>query len=112
MPEATRASTKDVDLYPNDFTLSVGEKSTALRPVSADTIAEVLAGKQEPPRVSGPHDINTSAGVSIGCASYPDPVSAMLVHVAAGLAAGLVLSILFDSIAAKWVDPMEALRYE
>jgi putative ABC transport system permease protein len=30
-------------------------------------------------------------------------VSAMLVHVAAGLAAGLVLSILFDSIAAKWV---------
>lgn len=30
-------------------------------------------------------------------------VSAMLVHVSAGLAAGLVLSILFDSIAARWV---------
>jgi hypothetical protein len=69
------APTKDVDLYPNDFTLSVGEKSTALRPVSADTIAEVLAGKQEPPRVGGPHDINTSAGVSIGHGSYPDPVT-------------------------------------
>jgi hypothetical protein len=66
---------KDVDLYPSDFTLSVGEKTTALRPVSADTIAEVLAGKQEAPRVSGPHDINTSAGVSIGRASYPDPVT-------------------------------------
>jgi hypothetical protein len=69
------SSGKDVDLYPTDFTLSVGEKSTALRPVSADTIAEVLAGKQEPPRVRGPHDINTSAGVSIGRASYPDPVT-------------------------------------
>ncbi len=66
---------KDVDLYPDDFTLSVGEKSTGLRPVSADTIAEVLAGKQEPRRASGPHDINTSAGVSIGHASYPDPVT-------------------------------------
>jgi hypothetical protein len=66
---------KDVDLYPSDFTLSVGEKSTALRPVSADTIAEVIAGKQEPPRVGGPHDIYTSAGVSIGHASYPDPVT-------------------------------------
>src|SRR5690348_12297861 len=30
---------KDVDLYPADFTLSVGEKA-ALRPVSADTISE------------------------------------------------------------------------
>jgi hypothetical protein len=66
---------KDVDLYPSDFTLSVSEKSTALRPVSADTIAEVLAGKQQPPRVSGSHDVNTSGGVSIGRASYPDPVT-------------------------------------
>src|SRR5882724_1748241 len=66
---------KDVDLYPSDFTLSVDEKSTAVRPVSADTIAEVLAGRQEAPRVSSPHDVNTSAGVSIGRVSYPDPVT-------------------------------------
>ena len=37
---------KDVDLYPTDFTLSAGDKSAALRPISADTIAEIwLAGR-------------------------------------------------------------------
>jgi hypothetical protein len=66
---------KDVDLYPNDFTLYAGDKSAALRSVSADTIAEIVAGKQEPPRVGGPRDVNTSAGVSIGHASYPDPAT-------------------------------------
>lgn len=66
---------KDVDLYPTDFTLFVGDKSAALRPVSADTIAEVVAGRQEPPRVRGPLDVNTSAGVSVGHVSYPDPAT-------------------------------------
>src|SRR3954447_16492113 len=33
---------KDLDLYPSDFTLAVGDRSTSLRPVSADTIAEVV----------------------------------------------------------------------
>jgi hypothetical protein len=68
------AAGKDVDLYPSDFTLSVGEKSTALRPVSADTIAEVLV-KADPPRPSGPLDVNTSAGVSVGHGTYTDPVT-------------------------------------
>jgi len=66
---------KDVDLYPSDFTLFAGDKSAALRPISADTIAEILAGRQEPPRARGPLDVNTSAGVSVGHASYPDPVT-------------------------------------
>ncbi len=66
---------KDVDLYPTDFTLSVGEKSAALRPVSADTIAEILGGRPEPPRSQGMPDINTSAGASVGHVSYPDPVT-------------------------------------
>jgi hypothetical protein len=66
---------KDVDLYPADFTLSQGEKSAALRPVSADTIAEVLTDRSDPPRARSPHDINTSAGVSVGHVSYPDPVT-------------------------------------
>jgi hypothetical protein len=69
------ATGKDVDLYPTDFTLFLGDKSAALRPISADTIAEVLAGRQEPPRVRGPLDVNTSAGVSVGHVSYPDPVT-------------------------------------
>jgi hypothetical protein len=66
---------KDIDLYPSDFTLSQGEKSSALRPVSSDTIAEVLADRTTPPTVRSPHDINTSAGVSVGHVSYPDPVT-------------------------------------
>lgn len=66
---------KDVDLYPDDFTLSFDEKSAALRPVAADTIAAVLAGRPEPPAVHGPHDITTSAGVAVGRVTYPDPVT-------------------------------------
>jgi hypothetical protein len=69
------AGGKDVDVYPTDFTLSVGDKSAALRPISADTIAEVVAGRKEPPRPQGPRDIDTSVGVSVGRASYPDPVT-------------------------------------
>src|SRR5437763_15717163 len=42
------AAGKDVDLYPSDFTLFVGEKLVALRPVAADTIAGVVAGRPEP----------------------------------------------------------------
>lgn len=66
---------KDVDLYPSDFTLFVGDKLAALRPVSADTVAEVLGGRHEPPRAQSPHDINTSAGISVGHVSYPNPVT-------------------------------------
>ncbi|HEX4770650.1 MAG TPA: hypothetical protein VH351_07465 [Bryobacteraceae bacterium] len=69
------AGGKDVDLDPADFTLSVGDKFAALRPVSADTIAELVAGKKQPPSVQGPHDINTSVGASVGRVSYPDPVT-------------------------------------
>ena len=70
------AAGKDIDLYPSDFTLSVGEKSAALRPVSADTIADILAGNREPPRPAGPlGPINTSAGISVGHGTYPDPVT-------------------------------------
>jgi len=66
---------KDVDLYPSDFTLSVGEKSAALRPVSADTIAEILAARSEPPSPRTPGGVNTSTGVSVGHGSYTDPVT-------------------------------------
>jgi hypothetical protein len=66
---------KDVDLYPTDFTLYVGEELAALRPVSSDTIAEVLAGRPAPHRSSSPSDANTSVGASIGHVSYPDPVT-------------------------------------
>jgi hypothetical protein len=69
------AGQNDVDLYPTDFTLSVGEKSATLRPISADTIAEVVAGKQEPSHPVGPRDVDTSVGVSVGHVSYPDPVT-------------------------------------
>lgn len=60
---------KEVDLYPTDFTLSVGENA-ALRPISVDTIAEHVAG--EPPRRRGPFDVSTSTGVY---GRYPDPVT-------------------------------------
>lgn len=66
---------KDVDLYPTDFTLSVREKSTPLRPVPADTVAEIVAGKPEPPRARDPLGVNTEAGIAVGHASYPDPVT-------------------------------------
>ena len=67
---------QDVDLNPHDFMLSVGGNSVALRPVDAGTIAEIVAGKQDVPAPrSGPHDINTSTGISVGRVSYPDPVT-------------------------------------
>jgi hypothetical protein len=69
------ASGKDVDLYPTDFTLAVGDKLVALRSVSADTIAEILAGRPEPPRIGSAGGVNTSVGASVGRASYPDPVT-------------------------------------
>jgi len=69
------AAGKDVDLFPTDFTLWVGESYAALRPVDADTIAEILTGSHERPRPRDPHDINTSAGISVGHVSYPDPVT-------------------------------------
>ncbi len=66
---------KDVDLYPNDFTLALGDKVMALRPVPADTIAEIVAGRPEPPRLGNASGVNTSAGASVGRVSYPDPVT-------------------------------------
>jgi hypothetical protein len=69
------AAGKDVDLFPTDFTLWAGENSAALRAVDGDTIAEILTGKDDPPRARSPHDINTSVGVGIGHVSYPDPVT-------------------------------------
>ena len=70
------APRKDVDLYPADFTLSAGERVPALRPVSADTIAEHIAGTlPEPPRIHGPFDVSTSTGIYVGRESYPDPVT-------------------------------------
>ncbi len=66
---------KDVDLYPSDFTLSRGGKSEAVRPVSSDTVAEILVGRPEPPQPQGPLDVNSSAGISVGHESYPDPVT-------------------------------------
>jgi hypothetical protein len=74
---------KDVDLYPTDFTLYVGENAPALRAVDGDTIAGILTGsKDDVARVprTGPHDINTSAGIGIGRASYPDPVTGRQTH--------------------------------
>lgn len=68
-------SGKDLDLYPSDFTLSVGGNSAALRPVSADTIAEVVGAKKSPPRRTDSQDVETSVGVSVGRYSYPDPVT-------------------------------------
>ena len=67
---------KDVDLYPTDFTLFVGEHTAALRPVSADTIAEHVTDRgPEPPTIRGPFDVSTSTGVYVGRESYPDPVT-------------------------------------
>ena len=66
---------KDIDLDPSDFTLFTGDKFTATRPVSADTVAELVVGRPKPPHTNGPGDVNTSAGASIGHVSYPDPVT-------------------------------------
>src|ERR1700736_3741868 len=56
--------------------------SASLRPVDGDTIAEILNGKDDVARTprSGPHDINTSAGIGIGRVSYPDPVTGRQTH--------------------------------
>ena len=69
------ASGKDVDLYPTDFSLSVGDKLAASRPVSADTVAELVAGRPSPSHTNSPRDVNTSLGASVGHGSYPDPVT-------------------------------------
>lgn len=69
------AAGKELDLYPTDFTLFVGEKSAALRPVSADTVAEVVAGRKGRSSPRDSHDVETSVGVSVGRYSYPDPVT-------------------------------------
>jgi hypothetical protein len=67
---------KDVDLYPTDFTLYTGDKFAALRPVSADTVAELVAGRPDTAaQTKSPHDVNTSAGASVGHVSYTDPVT-------------------------------------
>jgi hypothetical protein len=66
---------KDVDLFPTDFTLFLGDKFAALRPVSADTVAEIVAGTTSPPRPRSPNDIYTSGGISIGHGTYNDPVT-------------------------------------
>ena len=58
---------KDVDLSPGDFTLYVvGDKSVALRSVSADTIAEGAANRSQQPRLPSPLPNNTSVGASSG----------------------------------------------
>lgn len=69
---------KSVDVNPTDFTLFIAaDKLAAFRPVSADTVAEILAGPPDAHRASrsGPHDVNTSVGASVGHVSYPDPVT-------------------------------------
>ena len=65
---------KDVDLFPADFMLSVGDGTVSLRSVDSDTIAEIMTGSQKsPPKTYDPHGINTSTGISVGRVSYPDP---------------------------------------
>lgn len=66
---------KDLDLYPTDFTLFVGEKSAALRPVPADTVAEVVTGRKGGRVPHDSRDVETSVGVSVGRYSYPDPAT-------------------------------------
>lgn len=66
---------KDVDLYPSDFTIYTSQELAGLRPVSSDTIAEVLEGRPAPPHLGNNSGINTSVGASIGHESYPDPVT-------------------------------------
>jgi hypothetical protein len=69
------AAGKELDLYPTDFVLFVGEKYAALRPVSADTVAEVVAGRKGRSSPRDSNDVETSVGVSVGRYSYPDPVT-------------------------------------
>ena len=71
------ADGKDIDLFPSDFRLFVGEGSAVLRPVDSDTIAGILAGShnRDHDRASGPHDINTAVGIGIGHGTYTDPTT-------------------------------------
>lgn len=71
------AAGKEVDLFPSDFRLFVGEGSATLRPVDSDTIAGILAGGHDHvhDRASGAHDINTAAGIGIGRGTYTDPTT-------------------------------------
>ncbi|MBV9266429.1 MAG: hypothetical protein JO061_09705 [Acidobacteriaceae bacterium] len=70
------ASGKDLDLDSNDFTLAIGEQLVGMRPVPADTIAEILEGRPQPPQATGiPGNVNTSVGASVGRVSYPDPAT-------------------------------------
>lgn len=67
---------KDVDLYPADFSLWVGENAAAMRPVDGDTIAEILTGtRDDQRRIHDPNGINTAVGIGIGHVSYDDPVT-------------------------------------
>lgn len=66
---------KDVDLYPTDFTMALGDELVGMRPVSADTVAENMAGHREPPRVGSPGGVNTAVGASVGHVSYTDPTT-------------------------------------
>jgi hypothetical protein len=55
---------RDLDLYPSDFTLYVGDnKIAALRPVSSDTVAAALEGKPEPPHIRDPLGLHPWASV-------------------------------------------------
>lgn len=66
---------KDVDLYPTDFTLNVGNQLTGARPVDADTVAELAVGKDPDTVASSPHDVNTSVRTTIGHGTYTDPTT-------------------------------------
>jgi hypothetical protein len=69
------AAGKEVDLAPDDFTLVIDANSISERPADAEAVAAVAGKKQAPPRVTSPDDVYTSAGVSIGRETYPDPVT-------------------------------------
>ncbi len=69
------AAGKEMDLNPTDFNLFAGEKSAFLRPVPADTVAEVVTERKGHPVPRDSRDVETSAGVSVGRYSYPDPVT-------------------------------------
>jgi hypothetical protein len=64
-----------VDLYPTDFTLAVGDELVGARPVSADTIAEIVGGRPEPPKIGAPGGVNTAASETIGHGTYTDPTT-------------------------------------
>lgn len=67
---------RDLDLYPTDFTLAVADELVGERPVTADTIAEIVAGRPEAaPKIGSPGGVNTAASASIGHGTYTDPVT-------------------------------------